>query len=83
MLLQKIFPHCVVLAAVATFSALKASMALPVMEFQDQGYKSRKILPKNQHTQRKLLNFENWNSEGLRSFQKSEFYKSIIFILTN
>ena len=34
-------------------------MALLVMEFQDQGYKIRNILHKNQHTQRKLLNFEN------------------------
>jgi hypothetical protein len=34
-------------------------MALPVMEFQVQGYKIRKIFAKNQHTQRKLLNFEN------------------------
>jgi hypothetical protein len=30
-------------------------------------------LHKNQHTQRKLLNFENWINGGLRSFQKSEF----------
>ena len=28
MLLQKIFPHCVVLAAVATLSALKARVAI-------------------------------------------------------
>ena len=28
MLLQKIFPHCVVLAAVATFSALKARVSI-------------------------------------------------------
>ena len=37
-------------------------MAIPVVEFSNQGYKIRKILPKNQHTQRKLLNFENWVS---------------------
>ena len=30
-----------------------------------------RFLPKNQHTQRKLLNFENWVNGGLRSFQKS------------
>ena len=36
----------------------------------------------NQHTQRKLFDFENWISGGLRSVQKSEFYKSIIFILS-
>ena len=37
------------------------------------GTKLKRLLPKNQHTQRKLLNFENWISGGLRSFQKSEF----------
>ena len=34
-------------------------MRLPAMELQVQGYKIRKILRKNQHTQRKLLNFVN------------------------
>ena len=28
--------------------------------FQTGGTKLEKFLPKNQHTQRKLLNFENW-----------------------
>ena len=32
------------------------------MEFQDQGYKIRKIFTKNQQTQRKLLNFEHWGA---------------------
>ena len=49
--------------------------------FQTRGIKLERFLPKNQHTQRKLLNFENWISMGLRSFQKSEFLKSIIYIL--
>ena len=38
-------------------------MAIRVVEFSNGGYKIRKILPKNQknqHTQRKLFNFENW-----------------------
>ena len=35
-------------------------MARRVVEFSTGGYKIRKILPKNPHTQRKLLNFENW-----------------------
>ena len=49
--------------------------------YQEGGTKLEKILAKNQqHTQRKLLNFENWVNGGLRSFQKSEFWKSIIFI---
>jgi len=32
-----------------------------------------RFLPKNQHAQGKLFNFENWISGGLGSFQKSEF----------
>ena len=31
--------------------------------------KLERYLPKNQHTQSKLLNFENWVNGGLRSFQ--------------
>jgi hypothetical protein len=46
------------------------------------GTKLERFLPENQHTQRKLLNFENWISGGLRSFKKSEFKKSIIFIFS-
>ena len=38
--------------------------------FQSGGTNLERFLPKNQHTQRKLLNFENWISGGLRSFQK-------------
>jgi hypothetical protein len=38
-------------------------MAIPVVKFSREGYKIKKILLKNQHTQRKLLNFENWCSD--------------------
>jgi hypothetical protein len=41
--------------------------------FQTRGTKLERFLPKNHHTQRKLLNLESWISGGLRSFQKSEF----------
>ena len=41
--------------------------------FQRGGTKLERFLHKNQHTQRKSLNFENWINGGLRSFQKSEF----------
>ena len=41
--------------------------------FKGGGTKLGRFLPKNQHPQRKLLNFENWISGGLRSFQKSDF----------
>ena len=36
--------------------------------FQTWGTKLERFLPKNQHTQRKLLNFENWvNGEASKS----------------
>ena len=41
--------------------------------FQTGGTKLEIFLLKNQRTQGKLLNFENWISGGLRSFRKSEF----------
>ena len=36
------------------------SMAIWVVEILNGGYKLERFLPKNQHTQRKLLNFENY-----------------------
>ena len=44
-------------------------MAIRAVEFSDGGTKLERFLPKNQLTQRKLLNFENWNNGGLRSLQ--------------
>ena len=35
-------------------------MTIHVVEFSNGGTKLERFLPKNQHTQRKLLNFENW-----------------------
>ena len=43
--------------------------------FQTGGRKLERFGHKNRHPQRKLLNFENWVNGGLRSFQKSEFFK--------
>ena len=40
-------------------------MALPIMKFQVQGFKTSKLeifLHKDQQIQRKLLNFENWTN---------------------
>ena len=43
-------------------------MAIRVVEFSSGGTKLERFLPKNQHTQRKLLNFENWvNGEVSKS----------------
>ena len=35
-------------------------MAVWVVEFSNGGTKLERFLPKNQHTQRKLLDFKNW-----------------------
>ena len=43
----------------STYSGLTA-LAIRVMEFSSGSTKLELFLPKNQHTQRKLLNFENW-----------------------
>ena len=71
MLLQKIFPRCVVLAAVATFSVLKARVLhYRLWSFKTRDTKLERFLHKNQHTQRKLLNFENWRAvKNWASFQ--------------
>ena len=37
-------------------------MVIGVVKYSSGGYKIRKLLPKNQHTQRKFLNFDNWCS---------------------
>ena len=49
--------------------------------FQAGGTKLKRILPKNQHPQKKLLNLENWISGGLRSFRfKSQLFSSSLSI---
>ena len=46
-------------------------MVIWVVEFSSGGTKLEKRLPKNQHNQRKLLNFENWiNGWVSKSAQK-------------
>ena len=35
-------------------------IVIRVVEFSSGGTKYERFLPKNQHTQRKLLNFDNW-----------------------
>jgi hypothetical protein len=35
-------------------------MVTEVVEFSSRGTKLERFLPKNQHTQRKFLNFKNW-----------------------
>jgi hypothetical protein len=55
-------------------------MVIRVVKFSSGGTKLERFLPNNQHTQRKLLNFENWcnnteidrRSMGLTRFQQIE-----------
>ena len=42
--------------------------------FQAGGTKLERFWPKNQHTLRKFLNFENWTKGELRSLQKSDYF---------
>ena len=55
-------------------------MAIPVMEFESGDTKLERFLPKNQHTQRKLLNFENWCSgEVSKKSQNLTFKVNFLF----
>ena len=46
-------------------------MAVRVVEFSNGGIKLEKNLLKNQHTQRKLLNFKNWVNGEMSKMPKS------------
>ena len=52
------------------FEVLEGLWQYGLWSFQAGDTKLERFLPKNQHTQRKLFNFENWINGGLRSFQK-------------
>ena len=70
-LLQKIYSTpCVHHSTSTSLTSLRSYiMVIQIVEFSSWGYKFGKFLPKNQHTQMKLLNFENWcNGEVLKIF---------------
>ena len=49
-------------------------MVIRVVENTSGGTKLERFLPKNQHTERKLLNFENWvNGEVSKSVKNLTF----------
>ena len=52
------------------WTSYTCTMAIRVVEFSNGGCKIRKILPKNQHTQRIFLNFENWTNGGPKKLAK-------------
>ena len=55
-------------------------MAIQVVEFLSREYKNGKIFPKNQYTERKLLNFENWINGKLSKSAKISLSKSIFYV---
>ena len=56
------------------------SMAIRVVEFSNGGTKLEIFFPKNQHTQRKLLNFENWVNREVSKSAKIWLSKSIFYV---
>ena len=48
-------------------------MAIWVMEFSNGGTKLERFWPKNQNTQRKILNFDNWINGGLKKMKIIDF----------
>ena len=46
----------------STYIVIYIHYGLLVVEFSREGCKVRKVLAKYQHTQRKILNFENWTN---------------------
>ena len=56
------------------------TMAMPVMEFQFGDTKLERFLPKNQQTQRKLLNFEFCINGKLSKSAKIWLLKSISYV---
>ena len=57
------------------------SMAIRVVEFSNGGgTKLERFLPKNQHTQRKLLKFKNWVNGEISKRAKIWLSKSILYV---
>ena len=50
-----------------------------LLSFQTGATKLERLLPKNQHTQRKLLNFEDWIIMGASEVFKNQSFKSQLF----
>ena len=51
------------------------TMAIRVVEFSNGDTKLERFLHKNQHTQRKFLNFENWTIEEPQQLAKIRVFK--------
>ena len=51
-----------------------------LLSFQAGGTKLKRCLPKNQHTQRKMLNYENWIIGKVSKSAKIRLAKSIFYV---
>ena len=67
----------------ASFTQLQQlpNMAIQVVEFSSGGTKLERFLHKNQHTQRKFLNFESWTNGESQQLAKIRVCKVDYFIL--
>ena len=81
-LLQKIYSTpCVHHSTSTSLTSLRSYiMVIQIVEFSSWGYKFGKFLPKNQHTQMKLLNFENWCNGEVSKSAKIWLSKSIFYV---
>ena len=52
------------------------NIAIQVVEFLGGDTKLKRFLPKNQHTKRKLLNFDNWCNREVVKVPKFDFQSS-------
>ena len=50
-----------------------------LQSFQVGGTTLKSFLPKNQHTQRKILNFENWIAVGTSEVFKNQSFRNQLF----
>ena len=58
-------------------------MVIPVMEFQVRDTKLERFLPKNQLTQRKVMNTENWCSGEVSESAKIVLLKTIFSVINH
>ena len=56
-------------------------MVIRVVEFSSRGTKLERFSYKNQHTRRKLLNFENWCSGEMSKIGHQFSYKMILELM--
>ena len=77
--LKKFLPTLLLRPLIDFYNFQPTLMVVRVVEFSSWGYKIWKIFAKNQHTQKKLLNFENWCNGEVSKSAKIQLSKSIFY----